>query len=414
MRADAAGAAAPSTWGAAARRAVPGARSSRAPASAFALAALIALAGAPAQAAPRPRPATGLVLQPVVSGLESPVHLASPPGDSRLFIVEQRGVIRVLEDGALLPVPFLDITDRVGDGGERGLLSVAFHPRYATNGWFFVNFTDKRGDTHVERYHVSGDRSRADPASARLVLHVSQPYANHNGGHILFGPDSMLYIGMGDGGSGGDPHGNGQNRGTLLGKLLRIDVDHGDPYAIPAGNPFARERDMRPEIWAWGLRNPWRLCFDRAAGMLYIADVGQNDWEEIDAAPARTPGLNYGWNVMEAAHCFRRSSCDRRGLTLPVLEYGHDQGCSITGGLVYRGRRIPAIAGCYFFSDYCSGWIRSVRIANGAATDLTEWRLPKVPSVTSFGEDGEGEIYVLSQSGSVWRIAPAADVAPQR
>ena len=350
----------------------------------------------------------------MASGLESPVHLASPPGDSRLFIVEQRGVIRVLEDGALLPVPFLDITDRVGDGGERGLLSVAFHPRYATNGWFFVNFTDKRGDTHVERYHVSGDRNRADPASARLVLHVSQPYANHNGGHILFGPDSMLYIGMGDGGSGGDPHGNGQNRGTLLGKLLRIDVDHGVPYAIPAGNPFTRERDMRPEIWAWGLRNPWRLCFDRPAGMLYIADVGQNDWEEVDAVPARTPGLNYGWNVMEAAHCFRRSSCDRRGLTLPVLEYGHDQGCSITGGPVYRGRRIPAIVGCYFFSDYCSGWIRSVRIANGAATDLTEWRLPKVPSVTSFGEDGEGEIYVLSQSGSVWCIAPAADVAPQR
>jgi hypothetical protein len=254
---------------------------------------------------------------------------------------------------------------------------------------------------------VSADRNRADLGSARLLLHIDQPYANHNGGHILFGPDSMLYIGMGDGGSGGDPHGNGQDRRTLLGKLLRIDVDHGDPYAIPPGNPYARERGMRPEIWAYGLRNPWRMCFDRAAGLLFIADVGQNDWEEVDVASVRAAGLDYGWNVMEATHCFRSSNCDPRGLTLPVLEYGHDQGCSVTGGVVYRGRRIPAIAGCYFFSDYCSGWIRSFRFANGAATEYKEWRLPRVDGAASFGEDADGEIYVVSLRGSVQRIAPA-------
>jgi glucose/arabinose dehydrogenase len=397
------------------------ARSRVALALAVPLAAYFALSGssapghaAPGRAAPYPPSATGLALEAVVSGLESPVHLASPPGDPRLFIVEQRGRIRVVQNGLLLLDPFLDITSRVGYGGERGLLSVAFHPRYGANGFFFVNYTDRKGDTRVERYHVSGDRNRADAASAHLVLRVDQPYANHNGGHILFGPDSMLYIGMGDGGSGGDPHGNGQDRGTLLGKLLRIDVDHGDPYAIPAGNPFATERGMRPEIWAWGLRNPWRLCFDRAAGLIYIADVGQNEWEEIDIAPARSPGLNYGWNVMEGAHCFRPAKCDRRGLTLPVLEYDHGQGCSVTGGLVYRGRRIPWAAGLYFLSDYCSGWIWSFRYANGAVTEHKEWRLPKVKSVTSFGEDAEGEIYVLSQNGSVQRIAAAPGDAPGR
>jgi glucose/arabinose dehydrogenase len=381
---------------------------------AFALATACALGFCPAPghaaregSTPYPPSATGLALEAVVSGLESPVHLTSPPGDPRLFIVEQRGRIRVVQNGLLLLDPFLDLTSRVGYGGERGLLSVAFHPRYGTNGLFYVNYTDRKGDTRVERYHVSGDRNRADPASAHLVLTVDQPYANHNGGHILFGPDSMLYIGMGDGGSGGDPHGNGQNRGTLLGKLLRIDVDHGDPYAIPAGNPFAAERDMRPEIWAWGLRNPWRLCFDRASGLLYIADVGQNECEEIDVAPARAPGLNYGWNRMEGAHCFKPAKCDRRGLTLPAVEYDHGQGCSVTGGMVYRGRRIPWAQGLYFFSDYCSGWIRSFRYANGAVTELKEWRLPKVNSVTSFGEDAEGEIYVLSQNGSIQRIAPA-------
>jgi glucose/arabinose dehydrogenase len=376
------------------------------------VAALAALPGPARGASPRPAAASGLALETVAKGLESPVHLISPPGDPRLFIVEQPGRIRIVENGKLLPTPFLDITDRVGYGGERGLLSLAFHPRYAENGRFFVNYTDRKGDTRVESYRVSRDRDRAERDSARLVLHVEQPYANHNGGHILFGPDGMLYIGMGDGGSGGDPHRNGQNRGTLLGKLLRIDVNQ-EPYGIPAGNPAREERGMRREIWAWGLRNPWRMCIDRATGLLYIADVGQNQWEEVDVAPLAQAGLNYGWNVMEAAHCFRSQSCDRQGLTLPVLEYGHDQGCSITGGLVYRGKRIPQAIGCYFFSDYCSGWIRSFRYANGSATELKEWRLPRLKSVTSFGEDRDGELYILSQDGSVRRIVPAGGTAPE-
>jgi glucose/arabinose dehydrogenase len=219
---------------------------------------------------------------------------------------------------------------------------------------------------------------------------------------------------MGDGGSGGDPHRSGQDRTTLLGKLLRIDVDRGDPYAIPPGNPFAGRRDMRPEIWAWGLRNPWRMCFDRGSGLLYVADVGQNDWEEVHVERADAAGINYGWNRMEGRHCFRPRNCDRRGLSLPPLEYGHGEGCSITGGAVYRGRRIPSAVGLYFFSDYCSAWIRSFRFENGAAVELTEWRLPPLDDVTSFGEDAEGELYVLTLGGAVWRIAPAPAAPPGR
>jgi glucose/arabinose dehydrogenase len=371
------------------------------------LIAFAALAPPALAATPKPAPASGLALETVVTGLESPVHLVSPPDDPRLFIVEQPGRIRVVEGGKLLPQPFLDITDRVSSGGERGLLGLAFHPRYAENGRFFVDYTDRKGDTRIERYRVSRDPNRAERDSARLVLHIDQPYANHNGGHVLFGPDGMLYIGMGDGGGGGDPHRNGQNRGTLLGKLLRIDVNQ-EPYGIPPGNRFGREPGARQEIWAWGLRNPWRMCFDRATGMLYIADVGQNEWEEIDVAPATQARVNYGWNIMEGAHCYRSQSCDRDGLALPVVEYGHDQGCSITGGLVYRGRRLPQIVGCYFYSDYCSGWVRSFRYENGTVTDHKQWRLPRVPSVTSFGEDAEGELYILSLDGSVRRFVAAA------
>ena len=362
----------------------------------------------PAGAAPRPTPMSGLAVEKVASGLESPVHLVSPPSDPRLFIVEQPGRIRIVERGMLLSEPFLDLTDRVGYGGERGLLSLAFHPRYAENGTFFVNYTDRNGDTQVERYRASADSNRADPASGRLVLRVEQPYANHNGGHILFGPDGMLYIGMGDGGSGGDPHGNGQDPATLLGKLLRIDVSQ-EPYAIPADNPT--QRGMRREIWARGLRNPWRMAFDRETGLLYVAYVGQNHWEEVHVVPGRRPGINYGWNIMEGRHCFRRPICDQRGLTLPVLEYGHDEGCSITGGLVYRGTRIPAAIGRYFFSDYCTGFVRSFRYVNGAATELREWRLPRLRDVTSFGEDAEGEMYILTQDGTVRRIVPAPGAA---
>jgi glucose/arabinose dehydrogenase len=344
-------------------------------------------------------------LEPVASGLRNPVHLTSPTSDTRLFVVEQHGRIRIVQDGRLLDAPFLDITDRVGSGGERGLLSVAFHPNYGSNGFFYVNYTDREGDTRIERYSATEDRNRADPSSAKRILTIEQPFGNHNGGLITFGPDGMLYIGMGDGGSGGDPQGHGQNRNSLLGALLRIDVNGGDPYTIPLDNPFVQTANARPEIWAYGLRNPWRWSFDREAGMLYVADVGQNAWEEINVVPARDAGLNYGWNVMEGDHCFRSPSCDRSGLVTPALEYPNPaQGCSVTGGYVYRGQAIPSLRGHYFYGDFCGGWVRSFRYADGAATEQREWEFGDIGNVLSFGEDSAGELYVLSANGRVYRM----------
>ncbi|MGI9077461.1 MAG: PQQ-dependent sugar dehydrogenase, partial [Gemmatimonadaceae bacterium] len=313
-----------------------------------------------------------LALDTVARGLSNPLYLTAPAGDSRLFIVEQHGLILVVENGSVIPTPFLDIASRITSGGERGLLSLAFHPRYASNGFFYVNFTDSNGDTRVERYRVSGNRNSADPSSAKLIITIGQPYSNHNGGLVMFGPDGMLYIGMGDGGSGGDPHGHGQNLQSLLGKILRLNVDGGDPYAIPVDNPYA-QGGGRPEIWATGMRNPWRFSFDPRGRFLYVADVGQNQWEEINAMPTQSAGLNYGWNIAEGNHCYASPSCDLNGLVRPVLEYGRDQGCSVTGGFVYSGARMPALAGTYFYSDYCSGWLRSFRLVNGAATELREW-----------------------------------------
>lgn len=371
--------------------------------------------GASACAAPADAPGArppGLRLTRIAGGLESPVHLTTAPGEPRLFVVEQRGRIRIIERGRLLETPFLDLTTRVGYGGERGLLSVAFHPAYARNGFFFVNYTDRDGDTRVERYRVSRDSSRADPATAKLILAIEQPYSNHNGGHLLFGPDGMLWIGMGDGGSANDPQGNGQNPQTLLGDLLRIDVDRGDPYAIPEDNPFARSNAGRPEIWATGLRNPWRFWMDARSQLLYIADVGQNRWEEINVALLDRPGLNYGWNVMEGRHPLRGRG-EQSGFTAPLLEYSHDDGCSVTGGVVYRGRRIPALLGHYLYSDYCRGWLRSFRVVNDAArgltaTDQREWPVGDLSGATSFGVDADGEVYVLVHSGTVYRLDPAA------
>jgi glucose/arabinose dehydrogenase len=347
---------------------------------------------------------SGLRLSEVASGLERPVFLTAPPGDPRLFVVEQPGRVRVIEDGRLLATPFLDIASRVSSGGERGLLGLAFHPDFASNGLFFVNFTDPRGDTRIERFRVGADRNRADPASAKLILGIAQPFANHNGGMLAFGPDRKLYVGMGDGGSGGDPHGHGQNPGTLLGAMLRLDVDAGDPYAVPADNPFVGRAGARPEVWATGLRNPWRFAFDREAGMLYVADVGQNQWEEVSAVDAARGGLNFGWSIMEGAHCFRADSCDRAGLTLPVLEYPRSEGCSVTGGYAYRGAAMPGLRGHFFYSDYCRGWIRSFRLAGGEAVDRREWEVGAVGSVSSFGEDSRGELYVLAHGGAVYRL----------
>ncbi|MGH7563550.1 MAG: PQQ-dependent sugar dehydrogenase, partial [Gemmatimonadota bacterium] len=263
-----------------------------------------------------PDPIGEPTLLEIADGLDFPVHLASPPGDERLFVVEKVGTIRVIREGQVLDAPFLDIRDLVSGGSEQGLLSVAFHPAYASNGRFFVDYTNQGGDTQVVEYRVSADPDRADPVPVQTILSVDQPFANHNGGLIAFGPDGMLYVGLGDGGSAGDPQENGQNTGTLLGSILRIDVDGGTPYAIPSDNPFTGQPGARGEIWAYGLRNPWRFSFNRGTGDLFIADVGQNDLEEVNAEPGDEGGINYGWNLMEGTDCFRNDDCDQTGLTL--------------------------------------------------------------------------------------------------
>lgn len=357
-------------------------------------------------------PADSLRLARVVGGLDFPTYLTSPPGDTtRLFVTEKDGQVRIIQGGTLLPNPFLDLRQEVSTGGERGLLSLAFHPGYAQNGRFFVYLTNPEGAVEVREYRASpSDPQQAEPASGRLLIRIPQPYSNHNGGQALFGPDGKLYLGIGDGGSGGDPHNHGQNRSTLLGSILRLDVDGGSPYAIPGDNPFVNTQGAQGEVWAYGLRNPWRFAFDRATGDLYVADVGQNRLEEVNVLPfARAGGANYGWRIMEGSSCFRESTCDRSGLVLPALEYEHPDGCSVTGGYVYRGQRMPWLQGTYFYSDYCGGWIRSFRQDRGQATERRDWtaRLGgKLGDVTSFGEDAAGELYVLSRGGEVFRFAP--------
>jgi glucose/arabinose dehydrogenase len=354
-----------------------------------------------------PAAATDLQLVQVASGLVAPVHLTAPPGDARLFVVEQHGRVRIIDDGQLLEPPFLDIRASVRSGGEQGLLSIAFHPAYAANGRFFVNFTDLDGHTRIVRYTVSADRNRADAASAALILHVEQPFANHNGGQLAFGPDGMLYVGMGDGGGGGDPLGHGQNPATLHGALLRVDVDGGEPYRVPPDNPYADATHARGEIWAIGLRNPWRFSFDADQGLIYIADVGQGRREEVNVQAASSAGLNYGWNRMEASLCYPPgSACEPTGLVLPVYEYGNPaDGCSVTGGHVYRGSDIPDLRGHYFLADFCRGWVRSFRhVPGAAATDVREWPLGEPGRITSFGVDAAGELYIVVHEGRVYRL----------
>jgi glucose/arabinose dehydrogenase len=362
-------------------------------------------------------PATNLAairleLQPVISGLEMPVGIAhAGDGSGRLFVLEKVGRIRVVRDGALLPAPFLDISDRVGSSGsEQGLLGLAFHPGYAQNGLFFVNYTDRAGDTVVSRFSLGADPARADPASEVVLLALEQPAANHNGGHLAFGPDGYVYIGTGDGGASGDRFGNGQNGATLLGAMLRLDVDGGEPYAVPPGNPFLDDPGVRDEIWAIGLRNPWRYSFDRLTGELYIADVGQNQYEEVNVQPAGSPGgENYGWPIMEASHCFPESqTCSQEGLILPVVEYDHGQGCSVTGGYVYRGETFPSLRGIYLFGDYCSGRIWGLARSAGGTWQAAELAQTDL-RISSFGEDEAGELYVLDMgNGVLYRIGASA------
>jgi glucose/arabinose dehydrogenase len=362
-------------------------------------------------------PAVGdipLALQAVATGLDFPDGLAAPRGDPRLFVVEKGGRIRIIRNGALAPVAFLDLSGQISTGSEQGLLGLAFDPAYATNGRFVVNYTNLNGDTRISAFHVSADPDVADRSSESVLLAVDQPFANHNGGQLAFGPDGYLYIGLGDGGSAGDPNGNAQSLATLLGKLLRVDLNGAAPYAVPSDNPFASTGPARRgEIWSWGLRNPWRFSFDRARGDLYIGDVGQDAYEEIDVSPVGAGAgraVNFGWNRMEGTHCYppdSSDSCDRTGLTGPVLDYGHSDGCSVTGGYVYRGTAIPALVGTYFYSDYCGGWVRSFRYASGGATDHREWpALRPGGSVTSFGEDAAGELYLVTREGGLYRIVP--------
>ncbi|MEW6731256.1 MAG: PQQ-dependent sugar dehydrogenase [Acidobacteriota bacterium] len=338
-----------------------------------------------------------IALEETVSGLENPIYLThAGDGSGRLFIIEQEGRIRIFQNGTLLSKPFLDIESLVIQGNERGLLGLAFHPQYKSNGRFFVNYT-RAGDgaTVIAEFKVTDDPNVAFPRGTTLLV-IPQPFANHNGGMVEFGPDKRLYIGMGDGGSAGDPLGHGQNIESLLGKILRIDVDSGAPYTTPADNPFFGPMPGRDEIYATGFRNPFRFSFDRANGRLYVGDVGQSRREEIDIV---TKGNNYGWNTMEGSLCFNPMvNCNRNNLQLPVAEYGHDIGCSVTGGYVYRGKKFPDLVGNYLYGDFCSGIIFGFK--DGMARQL----LRKSIQISSFGEDEEGEVYVVNYKGTISHI----------
>ena len=349
-------------------------------------------------------------LQEVASGLAFPLYLTAPAGDPRLFIVEKGGTIRIVQNGALLPTPFLDFSAKVSTGGEQGLLGLAFDPQYASTGRFVVHYTDLAGDTRVSLLRVSLDPNVADPASELPILAVDQPFTNHNGGQVLFGPDGYLYVMLGDGGSAGDPGDSGQSLADLLGSILRIQPLEGGGYAVPPDNPFVGMPNVRPEIWSYGLRNPWRVDLDPVTGDLYVADVGQGKWEEVSvstAAAGAGRGVNFGWRIMEGPECFNPSPCDQSGLELPVVSYDHGQGCSITGGFVYRGSAIPALQGHYFYSDFCAGFVRSFRLQDGAAVDQFRWpTLAPGPNIPGFGRDAAGELYILATNGVVYRMVP--------
>jgi len=364
----------------------------------------------------RPEPADaaiGIGLVPVIAtGLDFPTAIASA-GDARIFIAEQTGKVRIYDPGGagLLPTPYLDISALISVSSERGLLGIAFHPNYSVNGYMYVDYTDLNGDIQVDRYTVSSNPDIANPASRYPIINIPHPaFANHNGGQLAFGPEGRLYIGVGDGGGGGDPNGNGQNLGTLLGKVLRLNIDSAtQPYGTEQ-NPFVGQQGARPEIWAYGLRNPWRFAFDRATGDLFIADVGQSAREEVDFQVAgSTGGQNYGWNVMEGSTCYSPpSGCNTSGKVLPIIEYAHGSGdCSITGGYRYRGTANPAIVGAYFYGDYCSGRIWSA--TKSGATWSSALELDTTLNISTFGEDAAGELYVAhlgfaAGQGAIYRI----------
>ncbi len=388
---------------------------------------------------------TPLTAERIVFGLTQPLYLTHAPGDfNRLFVLEKAGRIKIIENGVVLPTPFLNITSIVNSSTlEFGLLGMAFHPQYHQNGYFFLNYIALNGDSVIARFRVTANPNVADPASRETVLYLAQPSSNHRGGWLDFGPDGYLYCTFGDGGGQNDPSNRAQNLNLLQGKLLRLDVDGPDNimgnadddgfpaeplklYTIPPTNPFVGIAG-EDEIFAYGLRNPWRAAFDRSVGHLYIADVGQNAWEEIDFIPVGSPGgQNFGWRCMEGNHCTGLSGCtcslncpSGSGLTCPIYEYGHALGVSITGGYVYRGCAIPDLKGYYFFADYQSGRIWSFRY-NGVSVSAFEERTAEldppgaiqINSIASFGEDAYGEIYLVDHGGEIFKIVPAVAIGP--
>ena len=345
-----------------------------------------------------PEPLLGLGAELIADGFDQPVLVTGAPGIDALFVVEREGVILVVEDGVVADTPFLDLTDQILSSSiEQGLLGLAFHPGYEDNRRFYAYWTNVNGDSRLGQFHASRPTT-ADPDSLRIVLEVEQPAERHNAGMIMFGPDGLLYLALGDGGAGGS---TSQDTSSLLGSILRLDVDSGDPYSIPPGNPFG------DEIWVYGLRNPWRFSIDPVEELMYIGDVGQERYEEINIAPLDAGGMNFGWYEMEGDECFRQD-CDQQGLTTPTLQYSHIEGCSITGGWVYRGAAIPEFYGHYFYADWCKGFVRSMHFDNGRVVDQFDWTsdLGELGQVTSFGLDNDGELYAVNWDGQLFKIVP--------
>ena len=370
-------------------------------------------------------------------GYKKPVFITSYPNNAKLlYIVEQAGLIKIINDGKKLSRPFFDINKRVVNpnrpGDERGLLGFAFHPNHTNNGKFYINYMDNDGNTIVSEFSTNSEL-RANHKSERIILKLKQPYGNHNGGDIQFGPDGYLYISIGDGGKAGDPLNAGQDLSSLFGKIIRIDIEQ-KPYGIPKSNPFFGQKDKREEIWAWGLRNVWRFSFDKQTGDKYLADVGQNKWEEVNFEPASSKGgLNYGWRIMEANHCYDpKENCPTEGLIKPIIEYPNDanhpafafriieelsfsetdvEGCSVTGGYVYRGQKIKSMQGQYIFGDYCSGNIWTLKVVNGKAINFKN-RTEEInigggeftTYISSFGQDSDGEIYIIDYNGGIYKL----------
>ena len=374
----------------------------------------------------------GLSSIQIANGFTKPVYVCQPPGDNdRLFVLEQKGIIKIIKNGMTVRKPYADLRNKVHNpitpGDERGLLGLAFHANYQNNGFVYINYSDKNDHTIVSRFRVASDPDRLDTKSEKVLIKLKQPFSNHNGGHMEFGPDGYLYISVGDGGQWGDPYNNAQNLGNLFGKILRIDVDTGDPYAIPDDNPFINNEDAKDEIWLYGLRNVWRFSFDWGKGDVYLGDVGQDLWEEIDFVAAENAGgQNFGWRVMEGNHCYNpKEDCEPTG-ELPIFEYPNDanymkiltgmdepnvDGCSVTGGYVYRGSAISELQGTYFFADYCSGNIWTFKEKNGKATEFQN-RTEEISLggggftnyISSFGEDNNGELYIVDYNGIIFKL----------